>query len=284
MANTITYDPSEDPQALAEAEARDGESLAQGEKMVQEQSELLAGKYKDAEELEKAYIELQQKLGEGETSQPESDNWEAVPGKSGYGEDGNVDYDTVEEVYGENLAAVFEDANLDPWEISQHFHNNNGTITDDMYQNLQKAGIPKNAVDSYLAGRASEMGYTGGGEALSEGDVNDMYNLAGGKETYDNMTEWAAQNMSQDDIAAFDEVTNTGNKAAVRFAVKALIGQYEDAQGRTPELVTGRNARAGTTYRSMAEVVRDMESPQYEKDEAYRFDVMQKLERSNLKV
>ena len=111
-----------------------------------------------------------------------------------------------------------------------------------------------------------------------------MYDLAGGKATYDSMTEWAASNLSQEDIKAFDEVTNTGNKAAVRFAVKALMGQFEDAQGKTPELVTGKNARAGTTYRSMAEVDRDMESPQYEKDEAYRFDVMRKLERSNLKV
>ena len=66
MAETITYDPSNDPQAIAEAEARDGETLAVGEQMQKDQSELLAGKYKDAEELEKAYIELQQKLGEGE--------------------------------------------------------------------------------------------------------------------------------------------------------------------------------------------------------------------------
>ena len=284
MANTISYDPSNDPQAIAEAEARDGENLAVGEKMVEEQSALLAGKYKDAEELEKAYIELQQKMGEGQTSQPDSDNWEAVPGNSGYGEDGSVDYDAVEEVYGENLAAVFEDANLDPWQISKHFHANNGTITPEMYQSLQDAGLPKNAVDSYLAGRASEMGYTGGGDGLDQNYVNEMYNLAGGKASYDSMTDWAAQNLSQEDIQAFDEVTNTGNKAAVRFAVKALLGQYEDAQGRQPELVTGRNARAGDTYRSMAEVVRDMESPKYEKDEAYRYDVQRKLERSNLKV
>ena len=284
MAETITYDPSNDPQAIAEAEARDGENLAVGEDMQKQQSELLAGKYKDAEELEKAYIELQQKLGEGEKPKLESDNWEAVPGKSGYVEDGSVDYDTVEEVYGENLAAVFEDANLDPWEISQHFHSNNGTITDEMYQNLQKAGLPKNAVDSYLAGRAAEMGYTSNAEVLTQQDVNDMYALAGGKSNYDAMTDWASQNLSQDDIQAFDEVTNTGNKAAVRFAVKALMGQYEDAVGRQPTLVTGKNARSAATYRSMAEVVRDMEDSRYEKDEAFRYDVMQKLERSNLKV
>ena len=108
--------------------------------------------------------------------------------------------------------------------------------------------------------------------------------MAGGKRSYERMTDWARENLSKDDQDAFNDVTSTGNKSAVRFAVKALMGQYEAAQGRTPDLVTGKNARQGDTYRSMAEVVRDMESPKYEKDEAYRFDVMRKLERSNLKV
>ena len=66
--------------------------------------------------------------------------------------------------------------------------------------------------------------------------------------------------------------------------MKALNAQYEDAVGRTPDLVTGRTATRGDKYRSMAEVVRDMESPQYDADPAYRADVQQKLERSNLAV
>ena len=281
MAETITYDPSNDPQAIAEAEARDGESLAVGEDMQKQQSELLAGKYKDAEELEKAYIELQRKMGTGEDSESESTS--ETSEENYYSDDGSVNYDEVNKVYGEEIGGIFEDAGINPWEISNHFHTNNGTITEDMYGQLQEAGFSRGAIDSYLAGRAAQSGYTQG-DVLTEGDVREMYDLAGGKSNYDSMTEWAAANLAPEDIKAFDEVTNTGNKAAVRFAVKALMGQYEDAQGRTPELVTGKNARAGATYRSMAEVVRDMESPQYEKDEAYRFDVMRKLERSNLKV
>ena len=281
MAETITYDPSNDPQAIAEAEARDGENLAVGEDMQKQQSELLAGKYKDAEELEKAYIELQRKMGTGEDS--ESESTPETSEENYYSDDGSVNYDEVNKVYGEEIGGIFEDAGINPWEISNHFHTNNGTITEDMYGQLQDAGFSRGAIDSYLAGRAAQSGYTQG-DVLTEGDVREMYDLAGGKSNYDSMTEWAAANLAPEDIKAFDEVTNTGNKAAVRFAVKALLGQYEDSQGRTPTLVTGKNARAGETYRSMAEVVRDMESPKYEKDEAYRYDVMRKLERSNLKV
>ena len=61
MAETFTYDPSNDPEAIAAAEARDAESLKVGEDLAEKQENLLAGKYKNPEELEKAYLELQKK-------------------------------------------------------------------------------------------------------------------------------------------------------------------------------------------------------------------------------
>tara|TARA_R100001530_G_scaffold95521_1_gene66435 strand:+ start:512 stop:1354 length:843 start_codon:yes stop_codon:yes gene_type:complete len=280
MADTITYDPSEDPQALAEAEARDGENLAVGEKMQKDQSELLAGKYKDAEELERAYIELQKKMGEGESTEPESTDESNAADQ--YLEGGAVNYETAKKDYGDELGDIFEASDIDPYSMNKTFMEK-GTLDEVQFKDLEDAGIPRHAVESYLQGVYNST-WGGQAETLTERDVAEMYDIAGGKATYDSMTEWAATNLSQDDIQAFDEVTNTGNKAAVRFAVKALMGQYEDSQGRQPDLVTGRNARAGDTYQSMAQVVRDMESPKYEKDEAYRFDVMRKLERSNLKV
>ena len=279
MADTITYDPSNDPQAIAEAEARDGENLAVGEDMQREQSELLAGKYKDAEELERAYIELQKKMGEGESPEPQSEP-ESV--SNTYNEDGSVNYTTAKERYGDELGDIFEASDIDPWKMNETFMEK-GTLDEVQFKDLEDAGIPRHAVESYLSGLYNST-WGGQAENLTERDVAEMMDLAGGKANYNAMTEWAAANLDQEDIKAFDEVTNTGNKAAVRFAVKALMGQYEDAQGRTPTLVTGKNARAGETYRSMAEVVRDMESPKYEKDEAYRYDVQRKLERSNLKV
>ncbi len=69
---TMTYDASE---STGELTAEEQESLAVGEKMQQEEAQLLAGKYKDAEELEKAYIELQSKLGK----EPATDEAKAEP-------------------------------------------------------------------------------------------------------------------------------------------------------------------------------------------------------------
>ena len=58
---TLSYEESQNTEVLNEDEQ---DSLQVGEKMEAQQEPLLAGKYKDAEELEKAYLELQTKLGE----------------------------------------------------------------------------------------------------------------------------------------------------------------------------------------------------------------------------
>ena len=60
---TVTYDPTDDSVLVEQAEARDAETLEVGEKMIAEQENLLAGKYKTTEDLEKAYKELESKLG-----------------------------------------------------------------------------------------------------------------------------------------------------------------------------------------------------------------------------
>ena len=94
----------------------------------------------------------------------------------------------------------------------------------------------------------------------------------------------ASDNLSDADAKNFDDVIATANKPAVTFAVKALMGQYEDAIGRDSNLIQGKKSAPAETYRSMAEVVRDMNNPLYDNDEAYRDDVRRKLEVSNLKV
>ena len=95
--------------------------------------------------------------------------------------------------------------------------------------------------------------------------------------------DWAGKNLSKEVQDNYDQVLTTGNRTAIKFAVKALMGQYEDANGRDSKIVTGKESPQGT-YRSMAEVVRDMNKPEYTQDQAFRDDVLRKLSASNLKV
>ena len=285
MAETITYDPSNDPEIISSNESRDAENLAQGEKMAQEQSELLAGKYKNAEDLEAAYLELQKKMGEGTTDEVSEDVKDETESEYGqpYHEDGSVDYDTVEQLYGSDVTAIMEEAGVDPFVMSKHFQENNGTLTPEMTKQLTDAGFAPDLVDTYLRGARNDFGF-GSGQELYDADVSEVQKITGGKEGYENLTSWMQQNLPEEDVKTFDEVMQTGNMAAIKFAVKATNAQYEDAMGRQPDLVTGKTPSMGAKYRSMAEVVRDMESPRYDEDPAYRADVQQRLERSNLQV
>ena len=71
MTETLTYNNNPDTVSTAEnLTADEQDSLEVGTKLVEEQEALLAGKYKNAEELEKAYVELQQKLG-SKSDEPE---------------------------------------------------------------------------------------------------------------------------------------------------------------------------------------------------------------------
>ena len=284
---TITYDPSNDPVAIAEAEARDSETLAVGQEMQKEQEQLLAGKYKNAEDLESAYIELQKKMGEGkpkeEVATPEP---ETTDQPQFYAEDGSVNYDSAKELYGDNLGSIFQKAEIDPFKMNEHFAENNGTLTDEMYNQLGEAGLNKTVVDAYLKGVRQEVGIeeAAAQPELSESEVSDLKGLAGGESGYNDLMKWASENLAKNDIESFDDVLATGNKSAVKFAIKALVGQMEETEGRDSNIVTGKKPVAGDAYRSMAEVVRDMNKPEYETDPAYRADVQRKIERSNLNV
>ena len=281
MAETIRYDTSDDPvvsQSIAEKEA---ESLKIGEELMAKQEKMLAGKYKSPEELESAYLELQKKLGDA----PATEEAEPETEYQFYNDDGGVNYDTANEVYGEQLGNLFKSNEIDPFEMAKHFEENNGTLTDDMYSKLESTGLSKEIIDNYLEGVKGNLGMSqeNASPVLSESEIKDLKNIAGGERGYEQLMDWAGNNLTAQDAKNYDDVLATGNKAAISFAVKALMGQYEDANGRDSNIVTGKQSST-ENYRSMAEVVRDMNKPEYRTDEAFRDDVIRKLAQSNIKV
>jgi hypothetical protein len=282
MAETIRYDTSEDPVVANEIAAKEAESLKIGEELMAKQDNMLAGKYKSAEELETAYLELQKKLGESPASTAE-DTAEPAQEFEFYSEDGSVNYETANEVYGEQLGNTFKDNNIDPFEMNKHFVENNGTLSDEMYDKLGQAGLSKSLVDSYLKGVREEVGFDAPAATLSDAEIAEVKGIANGEDGYQSLMDWAGKNLSKEDQDNYDQVLTTGNKTAIKFAVKALMGQYEDANGRDSKIVTGKESPQ-ESYRSMAEVVRDMNKPEYTQDQAFRDDVLRKLSASNLKV
>lgn len=282
------------PQALTPDEQ---DSLAVGEALVNEQESLLAGKYKNAQELEKAYVELQKKLGDNsdagvqeseETTEEEvaaEETTEETEASNDYNEDGSVNYSQVTETYGSEISSVMEKAGVDPWAISKQFHESQGEYTPEMVKQLTDAGFSEQAVKSYFAGRAAEAGYTSTDSVqdISETEIADVQTAVGGKETYTNMMNWAAQNLTESAITAFDATMSSGTIDQIRLAVSGLQAQYENATGYDGQMLTGKAPKSsGDVFRSQAELVQAMSDQRYDNDPAYRQDVIAKLDRSDL--
>ena len=255
MAELLTYDPSNDPQAIKIAEERDAETLAVGQAMEDQQNQLLAGKYKSAQDLEQAYIELQKKLGSNEQeSEPEQ---EAEP---------------TEEA--DETITMFN--SIDD-ELAQ-----GGEISEESMAKLT-AMDSKDLVDAYLRYQNTlEDVPVQEGRELNDQEVSSIYNSVGGEKQYQQMTAWAAENLDADTVQAFDNVIESGNVAAINLALRGLQSQYNDNVGYENNMIQGKPAQAGNGYRSQAEVVRDMNDPRYDRDPAYRQEVMDKLANSNL--
>ena len=260
--NTFTVDTTTQTETMSDnLTADEQDSLAVGEKLVGEQEQLLAGKYKDAQELEKAYVELQKKLGSNE---PQED----VEQTSATEE--------TEETSLSDGASLISSAN-------DEYYANEGKLSEETLEKFSGMSS-KELVEAYLEVQNTDA-FKNKSEAadLSDADINEVKNFAGGESQYDNLITWANSNLDDKSKDAFDSIVNSGSVDAIKIAVSGLKSQYEAANGFEGKMYTGKAPKGQTdTFRSQAELVQAMSDKRYDRDPAYRQDIIEKLDRSNL--
>ncbi len=258
MTELLNYDPT-DPDAPEFSEDEQN-SLEVAEKLGQEENELLAGKYKNAEDLEEAYLELQKKLG--------SDDDDEV-------EDTTLDEDEVE--LDEATAAgvnLIQDA-------SEEYYENKGAISAETMEEFAKMDS-RDLVNAFVAIQENSPETVGGGPDLTDAEMGQVYNSVGGEEEYGKLTSWAADNMEDKALDAFNSIIDAGNPTAIQIAVAGMKAEYDNQEGYEGRMLQGKAARTQDGFRSQAEVVAAMSDPRYDRDPAYRQDLYDKLERSNV--
>ena len=262
MAEILSYDPAGDPEVVGAMEADQAESLAIGEEMINQANARLAGKYKDAQELEKAYIELEKKLGSRDGQEEETS--ESEPQDQ---QEERAEYSPQIEAISRAAEEFNSIGELSAETLAQFEQMSSKELVQAYFE--YEAGLP--AMD---APQSVE---------LSQGDINSIQNSVGGEAAYQQLVGWAAQNFSEAEIQAFDNVVDSGNVAAINLALAGLKARYTDAVGYEGNMIQGKAAAPADTFKSQAEVVRAMSDPKYDRDPAYRDEIMQKLARSNLK-
>ena len=270
MAETLTYENTQEVTTIDNLNAEEQESLKVGEAMEEAQESLLAGKYKDAQELEKAYVELQKKLGEGSeasgnTEQPTDEvqeNTEDTEDKNET-EENPSDFSFLDTLYTE--ATSGNEYNKETIEkLSQ--------MSTEQVADMHLRWV-QDAATKYIPKPPD----------FTQQDVQELKGVVGGDQNYSNMIEWANQNLSPKEIEMFDSVMERGDSASAFFAVKSLAYRYNDTIGKDGQMITGTAPKSdGSVFRSQAEVVKAMRDSRYDRDPAYRQDIQDKLSRSNI--
>ena len=270
MAETLTIDPTPPAEIAGEAEgvqltAEEQDSLQVGEQIQGQQVQLLAGKYENAQELEKAYVELQKKLGEKSDTDTEETESEA---------------ETVDEESTEKPKSLSEAGELIS-SANDEYYENDGKLSPETLEKFNSMSS-QDLVQAYLEVQGDLQRSDQAIADISDAAINEVKNSAGGEQAYQEIINWASDNLDQDSINAFDSIINTGSVDAIKLAVNGLKSRWENAVGYEGEMVTGKAPTSTKdVYRSQAELVRAMSDPRYDNDPAYRQDVMQKLEQSD---
>jgi hypothetical protein len=257
MTETLNYNPT-DPNAPEFSEDEQN-SLEVAEKLGEEEARQYAGKFNNAEDLENAYLELQKKLG--------SNN------------DEDTEVDTLDEDEDEEVSPAVSLIT----EASDEYYANEGRLSQETMDKFGEMSS-QDLVNAYMAiqSNAPEGQYAESAD-LTDAEMNTVYNSAGGEKAYQNMVTWAADNLAEKKLDAFNSIINQCNATAIQIAVAGLRSEYENAEGYEGRMLTGKAARSSRdVFRSQAEVVQAMKDPRYANDPAYQQDIFDKLERSNV--
>ena len=254
MAETLTYENQTEVTSVDNLSAEEQDSLKVGEQMQEAQDNLLAGKYKSAQELEQGYLELQKKLGQTEQTEEAPEAQEEQP----------------EEEQGEPTI-------LDRiWEEST----SREEFTPELTEEISKLSSTELA-NMYLDYRQNVEETAPQTRDFTEQEVGELKGIVGGDQQYTQMLDWAQGNLNKQEIEMFDQVMQNGDPLAAFFAVRSLGYAYQNAIGYDGNMIQGKAPKQNTDqFRSQAEVVAAMGDPRYENDPAYRRDIMDKLERS----
>lgn len=239
---------------------------------------LLAGKYKSPEDLERAYKELETKLGQ-QQSQPERQESQADV----YTEE------AAKGIYGEEAVNQLAERGLSMAELMRTA-DSGGDISEHFDVLAEAFRVPRQVVENYVnqagavqAGAQAESVASG----LTETDTYELKAMVGGEERFNELSDWAAKNLTKDALAEYNEAVDSGNKMAIKWALRTLQSKYQAPNAVVePKLYGGGDAPGPQVFESQQQLMdamnkrNDRGQIMYEVDEAYRQKVIEILAKS----
>ena len=201
----------------------------------------LPEKFKSAEDMAKAYSELEKKQSTETTDEPNMQQMRADAEAS----------QGMDKFYSE--------------------YQEQGSLSEKSYEELNKMGLDKSLVDGYIAGQ----------EAIANTEVQAVHNLVGGTDNYNKVIEYAKGNLNEAEQNAFNETLETGSIEQVKFAVQGIASRAGIGSEQPQSMINGDSIETNSDiFESSAQVIDAMNDPRYAKDPAFRKLVEEKIARS----
>ena len=228
---------------------------------IQDRPEWLPDKFGSPQEMAQAYKSLEQKLS---GSQEEVEQYQMT-------EEQTQETQEIQEQSTSQVYQLLDERGLD-FQTFQDEMNETGGLSDGAYEALEEVGIQRGMVDTWIEGQ----------NAKSEQNIDQLYNLAGGTESYNRMLQWADDNLHPTEADAFNKQIDNLDVTA-ELAVTGLYARYQQSEGAMPSLMSGdTNVSIEPRYDSLAQITSAMSDPRYETDPAYRAQVAGRLSNSSV--
>lgn len=141
----------------------------------------------------------------------------------------------------------------------------NGDLTEKTCKELEKIGISKESIDSFIADQKVKD------EKLRE----EVAQVIGGKDEYNAVIDWASKNLSEEEIVAIDSVYDI---TLQKIIIKELKHRMQEKEGVLPQYLEGKGTPPpAPMFQSQAEMEKAISDPRYSNDTAYREEVRKKV-------
>ena len=142
-------------------------------------------------------------------------------------------------------------------------------LSDSTYGTLEKSGFPREVVDAFIAGQ----------NAMREQFDNKVRSVAGNQ--HDAMLDWADSNLTENQIAAYNNAYNSGDPDAAMMAAEYIFNRYKSENNKGVKVYQGETSGLGGVqpYGSMKEAAIDMGRPEYkDQNSSFHKQVQRRLQ------
>ncbi len=176
--------------------------------------------------------------------------------------------DKAKETSIDDATNVLKDKGFDYVELQKEY-NEKGEITKETREKLAKVGITDEILDNYIEGQKARV----------ERELDELSECIGGRKVMNEVIQWAANNISDEEKASINNITDAN---VMRIVLKDLKNRMEEKEGKVPEnQITGEGGKPPVElFESQAQMFEAIKDPRYKKDEAYRAKVMKKIQAS----